>query len=254
MSERAGLVEGRVAVVTGGSSGNGRAIALRLAEEGARAIVIASLGSEPREGGRPTHELVAELGVQARFVKTDVAQVDQVRAAVAAADEFGGVDLMVNNAGIVDNRDFLEITPEQLERVMAVNFTGTFFGSQAAALAMIARGRGGSIINISSVGGMRGFSHATSYSASKGAVRTFTYALADAVGPRGIRVNVIHPGQIDTEMLRTEMKGGSPIRIPLGRKGTAREVADTVLYLASDLSSYVHGASIIVDGGYSAVI
>jgi L-rhamnose 1-dehydrogenase len=249
-----GLVEGRVAVVTGGSSGNGRAIAIRLAEEGAKAVIIASLGTQPREGGRPTHELVAELGATSRFIATDVADVDQVRAAVAAAEEFGGVDVMVNNAGIVDNRDFLEISPEQLEKVMSVNFTGTFFGAQAAARAMIAHGRPSSIINISSVGGMRGFSHATSYSASKGAVRTFTYALADAMGPYGIRVNVIHPGQIDTEMLRTEMKGGSPIRIPLGRKGTAREVADTVIYLASDLSNYVHGASIIVDGGYSAVI
>jgi L-rhamnose 1-dehydrogenase len=251
---REGLVEGRVAVVTGGSSGNGRAIAIRLAEEGAKAVIVASLGTEPREGGRPTHELVAELGVISRFIATDVADVDQVRAAVAAAEEFGGVDIMVNNAGIVDSRDFLEITPEQLEKVMSVNFTGTFFGAQAAAQAMIAHGRPSSIINISSVGGMRGFSHATSYSASKGAVRTFTYALADAMGPHGIRVNAIHPGQIDTEMLRTEMKGGSPIRIPLGRKGTAREVADTVVYLASDLSSYVHGASIVVDGGYSAVI
>ncbi|MDO9398043.1 MAG: SDR family oxidoreductase, partial [Herbiconiux sp.] len=186
--------------------------------------------------------------------ETDVTDPDSWRRVMAAADEFGGVDSLCNVAGISDRVDFLTVDLERLRRVMSVNFEGTFLGSQAAARSMVERGRAGTIVNISSVGGMRGFAHASSYSASKGAVRAFTYALADAVAPHGIRANVVHPGQVDTEMLRVEMNGGSPIRIPLGRKGEPAEIADAVVWLASDLSSYVTGASIVVDGGYSAVI
>ena len=249
-----GLLDGRVVVVTGGSSGIGRALCLRAAEEGAAAVVVADRTPVGREGGTPTHELVRESGGVARFVETDVTDPASWAGVIAAADEFGGVDSMCNVAGISDNVDFLSVDLERLRRVMSVNFEGTFLGSQAAARSMVDRGAAGTIVNISSVGGMRGFAHASTYSASKGAVRAFTYALADAVAPHGIRANVVHPGQVDTEMLRVEMRGGSPIRIPLGRKGRASEIADAVVWLASDLSSYVNGASIVVDGGYSAVI
>jgi len=138
--------------------------------------------------------------------------------------------------------------------MMAVNFEGTLFGCQAAARSMVAHGKGGNIVNISSVGGMRGFKLSSVYSASKGAVRTLTYSLADALAEHGIRVNAVHPGQIDTEMLRQDMDGGSRIRIPMGRKGRPEEVADLVLFLGSDLASYIDGSSVIIDGGYSAVI
>src|SRR5690606_21783507 len=134
------------------------------------------------------------------------------------------------------------------------NFEGTMFACQAAARSMVARQTAGSIVTVSSVGGMRGFAHAATYSASKGAVRTFSYALADALGPHGIRVNVVHPGQVDTEMLRVEMRGGSSIRIPLGRKGLPDEIANLILFAASDKASYLHGSSLVIDGGYSAVI
>jgi NAD(P)-dependent dehydrogenase (short-subunit alcohol dehydrogenase family) len=249
-----GLLTGQVVVVTGGSSGIGRALCRRAAEEGAAAVVIADRVEVGREGATVTAELVAAAGAEAVFIETDVSEPASWTAVVAAADRFGGVDTMCNVAGVSDNVDFLEIDLERLRRVMSVNFEGTFLGSQAAARSMMARGASGSIVNISSVGGMRGFARASSYSASKGAVGAFTYALADAVAPYGIRANVVHPGQVDTEMLRVDMRGGSPIRIPLGRKGEAAEIADAVIWLASDLATYVNGASIVVDGGYSAVI
>ncbi|WP_291056560.1 SDR family oxidoreductase [Herbiconiux sp.] len=248
------LLTGRVVVVSGGSSGIGRALSVRAAEEGAAAVIVADLAETGREGGAPTAELVEQAGGAARFVRADVTDPDSWLEVIAAAEEFGGVDALCNVAGISDTVDFLEVDLERLRRVMAVNFEGTFLGAQAATRSMIATGKTGTIVNLSSVGGMRGFAHASTYSASKGAVRTFTYALADAVARYGIRANVVHPGQVDTEMLRVEMRGGSPIRIPLGRKGQAEEIADAAIWLSSDLSSYVNGASIVVDGGYSAVI
>jgi L-rhamnose 1-dehydrogenase len=249
-----GLLDGQVVVVTGASSGIGRATAVRAAEQGAAAVVLADLAPVGREGGTPTATLVEQAGARARFVEADVSDPEAFDAVFRAADELGGVDTMANVAGISDSADLLEITPERLRRLMAVNFEGTFFGSQAAARSMIEHGTRGAIVNVSSVGGMRGFARASTYSASKGAVRAFTYALADAVAPHGIRANVVHPGQVDTELLRVEMNGGSPIRIPLGRKGRPHEIADAIVWLASDLSTYVNGASIVVDGGYSAVI
>ncbi len=254
MSGRPGLVDDQVVVVTGGSSGIGRATCLRAAEEGAKAIIVASLREVSREGYTGLTDELEARGAQARFVRTDVADPASFAAVIAAADEFGGVDLWVNAAGVSDSLDFLECEPERLRRIMSVNFEGTFFGSQTAAKSMIAHGKPGSIVNVSSVGGMRGFKRASTYSASKGAVRTFTYALADAVAEYGIRANVVHPGQVDTEMLRVEMKGGSPIRIPMGRKGRPEEIANLILFLGSELSSYMDGASVVIDGGYSAVI
>lgn len=249
-----GLVEGKVVVVTGGSSGIGRSVCLRAAEEGAAAIVIAALREEPREGGTTVSAELAARGAPHTFVPCDVAQEDAFSPVIAAADEFGGVDVLITCAGISDRVDVLTMDRARLRKVMDVNFEGTVFACQAAARSMIDGGRRGSIVTISSVGGMRGFARASSYSSSKGAVRTFTYALADALGPHGIRVNAIHPGQVDTEMLRVEMKGGSPIRIPLQRKGRPEEIANVILFAASDLASYVNGASLVVDGGYSAVI
>lgn len=254
MTAAGGLIAGKVVVVTGGSSGIGRATCLRAAEEGAAAVVVASLHETSREGLNGVVAELKERGVDAAFVPTDVAEEGAFDAVVAAADVFGGVDLWVNAAGISENIDFLEIDREHLRTLMGVNFEGTFFGSQAAAKSMIAHGKGGAIVNISSVGGMRGFKRAASYSSSKGAVRAFTYALADAVAQYGIRANVVHPGQVDTEMLRIDMKGGSPIRIPLGRKGRPEEIANLILFLGSEYASYLDGTSVVVDGGYSAVI
>src|SRR3954462_10681826 len=192
--QMAGLLEGRVAVVTGGSSGLGRVIAVRFAEEGAKAVIVADQRDEPREGGPTTTKLVEAAGADARFVTIDVRKVDDLRAAVGAADEFGGIDVMVNNAGVAQKEDFFTLSEDDYDRIMDVNVRGVFFGAQVAANAMRARGRGGVIINMSSVGGIKGGGALVAYCSSKGAVRLMTYALGDLLGPHGIRVNAIHPG------------------------------------------------------------
>lgn len=250
------LLKGKVAVVTGGSSGNGRAIAQAFARQGAAAIVVADVREEPREGGRPTHELVEdENGTRGKFVSCDVSKVADLEGVVEAAEEFGGVDVMVNNAGIFRGQDFLKVTEDEFDRMLAVNVKGVYFGSQAAARRMVEKG-GGSIINLSSVAGLVGAGEQSVYSTTKGAVRLMTYSLAGALGPQGVRVNAIHPGIIETEMttedvpiVGTEAGEKTLQTVPLRRYGQPEDVAGAAVYLASDLASYVNGESLVVDGG-----
>lgn len=250
------LLQGKVAVVTGGSSGNGRAIARAFAKHGAD-VVVADIRANPREGGTPTHELIpAETGARATFVHCDVTRVADLEAAVAAAEELGGIDVMVNNAGILTKQSVLEASEAAFDTMMSVNVRSVYFGSQAAGRRMIERGSG-SIINLSSIAGMRGTGGYAAYCTSKGAVRHMTYALADELGPKGVRVNVLHPGIIDTQMnivddpvIGTEVGEGYLQLIPLRRWGQPGEVADAAVYLASELASYVNGTSLVVDGGY----
>jgi NAD(P)-dependent dehydrogenase (short-subunit alcohol dehydrogenase family) len=252
-----GLLNGKVVVVTGGSSGMGRAISVRVAEEGAAAVVVGDIRQEPREGGELTTDLVVAAGAKALFVTTDVTRPVELERAVAAAGSFGGIDVMVNNAGVFGREDFFAWTEHDYDRVMGVNVKGVFFGCQAAAKAM--RGRGGAIVNMSSIGGIKGGGMFPTYCSSKGAVRLLTYSLGELLGPLGIRVNAIHPGVIDTSMTRLDAplvsdqgESLSQISIPLGRVGQARDVADAAVYLASDLASYVNGTSLVVDGGRTA--
>lgn len=249
------LLDGKVAVVTGGASGNGRAIVEAYAEEGAD-IVVADIQETPREGGKPTHELVAdEHGVDAKFVECDVTDTDDLVEAVDAADEFGGIDIMVNNAGIFRQKDFVEVTEEEYEQIMDINVKGVFFGAQAAAKKMLEEGDGGSILNMSSVAGLIGQATFSIYHTSKGAVRLLTYSLADELGPEGIRVNAIHPGVIETEMTKDDVPIAtqeSAEDTPMQRLGQPEDVAGAALYLASDdLAGYVNGESLVVDGGQS---
>lgn len=247
------LAAGKVALVTGGASGIGRAAALRLAEEGAKAVIVADRLSSPREEGVPTQDrIAAETGAEGRFVECDVRDLDQIAAAVEAGDEFGGIDILVTAAGIFRRHEFLEVGEREYDEMMDVNAKGVFFCCQAAARKMVASGRGGAIVNISSVAGLHGSGPHSTYSASKGAVRLLSYSLAEALGPHGIRVNAIHPGIIETMMTTADqpmLEELDPALTPLRRHGKPLDIANAVVFLASDLADYVSGASLLVDGG-----
>jgi NAD(P)-dependent dehydrogenase (short-subunit alcohol dehydrogenase family) len=250
------LLENRIALVTGASSGNGRAIARAFAEHGAR-VVLADLTETPREGGPTTLDLIeAAHPDRARFTRCDVARVADLQAAVALAEDWGGLDIMVNNAGILVKEPILTATEATFDRMIAVNLRSVYFGSQAAARAMVPRGRG-VILNMGSIAGMRGTGGFSQYNLTKGGVRLLSYALADELGPHGIRVNVVAPGIMRTQMnveddpvIGTPTGEGYLAMIPLRRWGEPEEVAKTCVYLASDLASYVTGTTLVADGGY----
>lgn len=250
-----GLLRGRVAIVTGGSSGIGRATAIRMAAEGA-SLVVADIRDDPREGGEPTADVIKAAGGTAEFVTCDVTKEGDRAAAVEAAAVLGGPDVLVNCAGIFRGRPLLETSIDDYRVMMAVNVEGTMFMSKVTAAAMVAHGRGGSIINLSSIGGTQGHGGYTLYNASKGAVRLFTYAFADEMGPHNVRVNALHPGLIETSMTKVDVEqigtaaGDAYIEaLPLRRAGKPDDVARAATFLASDLAEYVTGSSLGVDGG-----
>jgi len=233
-------VAGKVALVTGGSRGIGEACARALVAEGA-SVVIADINDEPGK------ILADELGEAARFFHLDVASADEWEAAVAfTVAEFGSLNVLVNNAGIANGAQLQKFDPEQWQRILDINLTGTFLGMQKSADAMIAAG-GGSMINMSSIEGLRGTPWAHGYVAAKWAVRGLTKSVALELAAQGVRVNSVHPGLIKTPL--TEHFPDDLIPIPLGRPGTPAEVANFVLFLASDESSFATGAEFVVDGG-----
>lgn len=238
--------DGKVLLISGGARGQGAAEARMLVAEGAK-VVIGDLREE--EGRR----LAAELGEAATFVHHDVTEETQWASAVAVAESLGGLHGMVNNAGIFIPRTLLETDQELFERHIRVNQFGCFLGMKAVATAM-ERSGGGSIVNISSVAGLRGSPGAFAYSATKWALRGMTKAAAIDLAPRHIRVNSVHPGPIDTEMLKVRSDEENRRRVqevPLKRMGTPEEVARLVLYLLADESAYITGAEIAIDGGAS---
>jgi NAD(P)-dependent dehydrogenase (short-subunit alcohol dehydrogenase family) len=253
------LLNNKVVIVTGAASGIGRAIAISAAQHGARAVIVSDITEEPREGGTRTTAEIAELGVIARFVKADVSKRAEVDALVDAAAEFGGVDVMVANAGITLRADGADVDEEQYRRLMAINLDGTLFSAQSAARQMQANKKQGSIVLMASMGGIAGAGMTVAYSTSKGGVVLMAKALADALGPDGIRVNAVAPGTIDTHLLRTspgiaEAAEGFRQRTPLRRLGKPSEIGDAVVWLGSDMSSYVTGIALLVDGGLLSVI
>jgi len=257
-----GLLDGKVAVVTGGTSGIGRGIALAFAEHGARAAIVAARSEEPREGGVPTHRLLAEeFGIEARFVPCEITDAASIRSLGAAAEELGGADVWVNNAGMVGLKaPTVDYPEEDFDEIVAVNIKGTWLGSREAARQMVPRGSG-RIINIASVAGVLA-SHSTAmYSATKAAVRLFTKAFAREVGPAGVRANCILPGSVLTTLidkdgsLAESDKGRRISEItPVGRIATPADIAGAAVFLASDLSDYVTGTDLTVDGGLTSQV
>jgi NAD(P)-dependent dehydrogenase (short-subunit alcohol dehydrogenase family) len=249
-----GALVGKRALITGGASGIGRATALLFAREGA-AVVVADVDES---GGQAVVHDILGHGGQAVFVRCDVTRAaDCQRAVEQAVALFGGLDILFNNAGIIRRTTVLDITEEEWDRVMAVNVKSIYLMSRYAVPVMAAEG-GGAIVNTASGWGLAGGRNAVSYCASKGAVVNMTRAMALDHGPQNIRINCICPGDTDTGMLREEARqlgateadflAGAADR-PLGRIGTPQEIAQAVLYLASDASSFVTGAALVVDGG-----
>jgi NAD(P)-dependent dehydrogenase (short-subunit alcohol dehydrogenase family) len=250
---------GKVAIVTGGASGIGRGTVEKFAAEGAR-VVIADVEADKGEA------LAAALGPDAVFRRTDVSDPEQVGALVAAAvDQFGGLHVMVNNAGISGtmHRRFLEDDLADFHRIMAVNVLGVMAGTRDAARHMATRG-GGSIINMTSIGGIQAGGGVMTYRASKAAVIQFTKSAAIELAHYEIRVNAIAPGNIPTPLLKTSAMNMDAEQLeryeagiretmradrPLKREGTAEDIAEAALYFASDRSRYVTGTVLPVDGG-----
>ena len=249
-----GRLTGKVALITGGASGIGRATAMLFAREGAT-VVIADVN---KAAGNETAQQILNAGGRAIFELTDVTKnVDCERIVQRAVREFGEINILFNNAGIIRRASVVELSEEDWDRVMAVNLKAIFLLSRLVIPIMI-KARGGSIINTASGWGMAGGPRAAAYCASKGAVVLMTKALAVDHGAAKVRVNCICPGDTDTAMLRSEAQQlgenesrflAESARRPLGRIGSPEEIAMAVLYLASDAASFVTGTAMVVDGG-----
>ena len=239
-------LDGKVALISGGARGLGASFARRFVEEGARVV----LGDVDDEEGAA---VAGDLGDAARYVHLDVANYTDWEAAVrTAVDEFGGLDVLVNNAGISRWAPLEEHTLEMWDQVIAVNLTGSFYGIKAAVEPLKRSGKA-SIINMSSAAGLQGFPAMPSYTASKFGVRGLTKSAALDLGRDGIRVNSVHPGRIDTPM-NAGRDTEAMKTVALQRQGQPTEVAELLVHLASDESSYSTGAEFIVDGGLTAGI
>jgi 3-oxoacyl-[acyl-carrier protein] reductase len=244
------LLEGKVAIVTGASRGIGEAIALKLAEHGAR-IAFTYVSSDDKANA--LEERLQGLGVKAKAYKSNAGVFAECEAMVnAAIKEFGTIDVCVNNAGISKDNLLLRMTPEQWDDVMTTNLKSVFNMTKQVIKPMM-KARKGSIINMSSIIGVRGNAGQSSYAASKAGIIGFTKSIAQEVGSRNIRCNAIAPGFVETDMTHYLKEGEASAaflqKIPLGRFAKAEEIADTTLYLASDMSSYVTGQVISVCGG-----
>jgi 3(or 17)beta-hydroxysteroid dehydrogenase len=264
-----GRVAGKVAIVTGAGSGIGAASARALAREGA-CVVLTDIALAEAEGVAAE---ISQAGGAALTLRHDVAEErDWTGVIEAAIEAFGRLDVLVNNAGIAARGSLLDTTLDDWRAVMRINLDGVFLGTRAAVGAMQAAGRPtdplGSVINMSSVLGLVGGAGVAAYSASKGAVRLFTKAVALECADRGwrVRVNSIHPGFVSTPLLEAALarransegadvdalRGQLVERHPLGRLGTTEDVASGVVYLASDESAFVTGCELVIDGGYTA--
>ncbi|MGV3523562.1 MAG: 3-oxoacyl-[acyl-carrier-protein] reductase [Candidatus Sericytochromatia bacterium] len=243
-------LDNQVALVTGASRGIGRACAERLAAAGAHVVV--NYHANPEEAEELCLRLEAEQGVQTLCMQADVGVLADVEALFAAVQaRFGRLDILVNNAGITRDQLLLRLKPEDWEAVLATNLTGVFHCCKAAARMML-RQKSGRIVNMASVVGQTGNAGQTHYAASKAGVLGFTKSLALELASRGIAVNAVAPGYIDSEMtavLPEALRESQAKKIPWGRFGTCEEVAEVVLFLSSERSRYLTGQTLNVDGG-----
>jgi 3alpha(or 20beta)-hydroxysteroid dehydrogenase len=245
-----GRLTGKVALISGAARGQGETEARLFASEGAK-VVLADVLDE--DGAT----VAKDIGDDALYLHLDVTSESEWQAVVdKAIDRFGGIDVLVNNAGVFAINPIATTSLDEYRRIIDINQIGVFLGMRAVASHMAARASG-SIINISSIAGLQGSAGTISYTASKFAVRGMTKVVAKELAPFGVRVNSVHPGLIDTAMLRqiTDVVGDDAAlksRVPIGEFATAGDVANMVLYLASDESTYCTGAEFVVDGGMTA--
>ena len=242
-------LEGKIALVTGGGRGIGRAICQELAARGATIIV------NYRRSGAAAAEVVAQIekaGGAARCAQADVSDADQVTAMYKAiVSDFGTIDILVNNAGMTRDNIIMMMKPDDFDAVIETNLRSCWLCCKTAARTMM-RKRSGSIINITSVVGIAGNGGQTNYAASKAGIIGLTKSLAKEVAVRGIRVNAVAPGFVETDMtadLADEIREKAIEAIPLGRMGAAQDIAKAVAFLASDEAAYITGQTLVVDGG-----
>ncbi len=244
-------IRGKVSVVTGASSGMGRAIAELFAREGSR-VVIADVNEE---GLNETLASIRENDGEAISVITDVSDKEQVKRMVeTAVGEYGSLDILVNNAGIVEDNPVVEIDGEEWRRVLEVNLWGAFWGCKFAITHMLDQG-GGAIINMASIASFVGGAEGVAYTTSKHALVGLTRQTAVDYGPEGVRVNAICPGAVDTGMISDDASPDSKrLSVPARRVGKPQDIAQLALFLASDDADFIHGESIVIDGGWLAQV
>ena len=247
-------------IVTGGSSGIGRAVARRFGDAGAT-VVVADVRETPKAASEhePTHEWIEDSGGHAEFVETDVSSPEEVSAVVEAAREFGGVDVMVNNAGIYRGGPLFSAAADTLDLLHSVNVRGVFAGCQAAARDMLEREEPGCIVNTASISSEYAQVGHAMYDPTKGAVMMLTRVAALELAHLGIRVNAVAPGGVDTEIgsdqpaFDTDDLPSITKDVPMGRTASPEEIAGTYLFLATDDASYVTGHLLYADGGYQVL-
>jgi NAD(P)-dependent dehydrogenase (short-subunit alcohol dehydrogenase family) len=252
--------DGETVIVTGASSGIGRAIAVRFGKAGAT-VINADQREDPKDTNAevPTHEAISEAGGEAEYIEADVSDPDDIEVVVESAREFGGCDVMVNNAGLQISKDFLEVTPDEFNQLHAVNARGMFFGCQIAAQDMIDRNEEGAIVNMASISSIVAQHDQVQYDSTKGAIKMITRGAALELADAGIRVNAIGPGQIATEFtegwsdeaMDSAGEGGFIKPVPLGRAGVPKDIGGAALFLASDDADYITGELVYVDGGWT---